>query len=96
MSHREFIIYDYRTMVMFNLEASRLRGNVDDLNGMPHHFKQGQSSVGASINQGLSGTPGIIAVTSVDATGTFRVTTWPQSSPIPTNTFGFMFQVVAK
>ncbi len=70
--------------------------HVNDPNGFPHLFKQGQSSVVASINQGFSGTPGIIAVTSVDATGTFHVRTWPVGSAHPTNTFGFMFQVVAR
>ncbi len=70
--------------------------NVNDPNGLPHHFTQGHSSVVASINQGLSGTPGIIAVTSVDASSTFRVTTWPAGSTHPTDTFGFMFQVVAR
>ncbi len=71
--------------------------NVNDPNGLAHQFKQGQCSVVASITQGLSGTPGIIEVTSIDpGTSTFHVKTWPQSSMTPTNTFGFMFQVVAR
>ncbi len=63
--------------------------NVNDPNGSPHTFIQGESSVVATINHGASGTPGIIEATSVDGSGVFHVTTWParaaqcRRAPIP-------------